>query len=189
MFFLLRLSLLILSLPLLGLSSRSTSLSPGFCVCRSRQYNTICWEIDLFSGFFVSSWMIVWVDGVNGCCRCLAGGRGCWLKGRNQVPSVIWIQDYSLHFHIHYIAWFMLRISWSMYCYFKLRWNGKFQGWFIYVRVLVGELGVGIILFLFFSFFELLLLFFQGWCMIVCCVCLIVPFLLSLSMVPLIRHS
>ena len=51
-FFLLGLNLLILSLPLLGLGSKSTSLSPGFCVRRPRQYNTICWELDLFSRFF-----------------------------------------------------------------------------------------------------------------------------------------
>ena len=36
-------------------------------VCRPRQYDTIYWEFDLFSGFFVSSWVIVWADGVNGC--------------------------------------------------------------------------------------------------------------------------
>ena len=34
--------MLILSLSLLGLGSKSASLSPGFCVCRPRQYDTIC---------------------------------------------------------------------------------------------------------------------------------------------------
>ena len=52
MFFLLGLTLLILSLPLVGLDSKSTFLNPGFCVCIPRQYNTICWGFDLFSGFF-----------------------------------------------------------------------------------------------------------------------------------------
>ena len=47
--------MLILSLPLLGLGSKSTSLSPGFCVCRPRQYHTICWKLNLISGFFVAS--------------------------------------------------------------------------------------------------------------------------------------
>ena len=37
----------------LRLGSKSTSLSPGFCVCRPRQYDTICWKLDLISGFFV----------------------------------------------------------------------------------------------------------------------------------------
>ena len=32
---------------------------------------------DLFSRFFVSSWLIVWADGINRCGCCLAGGRGC----------------------------------------------------------------------------------------------------------------
>ena len=52
----------------------------------------------------------------------------------------------------------------------------------------MGEHGLDIILFLFFSVFVLLLLFFHGWYMIVCCLFLIVPFLLSLTMVHLIRH-
>ena len=55
-------SILILSLPLLGLGSKSTSLSPGFCVRRPRQYDTICWELDLISGFFV----FFLVDGLGG---------------------------------------------------------------------------------------------------------------------------
>ena len=42
LFFLLGLSLLILSLTLLGLGSKSTSLNPGRCVHRPRQYDTIC---------------------------------------------------------------------------------------------------------------------------------------------------
>ena len=49
------LSMLILSLLLLGLGSKSTSLSPGFCVRRPRQYDTICQKLNLFSGFFVVS--------------------------------------------------------------------------------------------------------------------------------------
>ena len=36
----------------LGLHSKSTSLSPGFCVHRPRQYNMICWKFDLISGLF-----------------------------------------------------------------------------------------------------------------------------------------
>ena len=46
--------------------SKSSSLSPGFCACRLRQYHTICCELDLFSVFFVSSWLIVWEDEING---------------------------------------------------------------------------------------------------------------------------
>ena len=64
-FFVLGLSLLILTLPLLGLASKSTTLSPGLCVGRPRQYDTICWKLDLLSGFFMFSWMILWADEVN----------------------------------------------------------------------------------------------------------------------------
>ena len=53
-FFVVSLSLLILWLPLLGLGSKPTNLSPEFCVCRPMQYDMICWEFHLFSGFFVS---------------------------------------------------------------------------------------------------------------------------------------
>ena len=46
-------SILNLSLPLLGLGSKSTSLSPGFCVRRPRQYDTICCKLNLISGIFL----------------------------------------------------------------------------------------------------------------------------------------
>ena len=48
-------SMLIMSLPLLGLGPQSTSRSSGFCVCRPRQHDTICWELKLVSGFFAFS--------------------------------------------------------------------------------------------------------------------------------------
>ena len=70
-------SMLILSLPLLGLSSKSTSLSPGFSVCGPRQYDTVCWELNLSFEFFAFFWLIVWAGGISKCGRCLAGGRGC----------------------------------------------------------------------------------------------------------------
>ena len=82
--------MLILSLPLLGLGSKSTSLSPGFCVHRPRQYDTICWELNLISGFFAFFWLVVWADGINKCGWCLAGSRGCWLKCLHQIQSVSW---------------------------------------------------------------------------------------------------
>ena len=96
-------SMLILSLPLLGLGSISTSFSPGFCVDRPGQYNMICWELNLISGFFGFFWLIVWLDVVNKCGWFLAGGRGCWLKGLHQIPIVSWIIHHLLHFHISLI--------------------------------------------------------------------------------------
>ena len=73
-------SMLILLLPLLGLGSKSTFLSPGF---------------------FVFFRLFVWVDGINKCWWCLAGGSGCWLKGRHHIPSVSWIFHLSSNFHIY----------------------------------------------------------------------------------------
>ena len=93
-------SMLMLSLPLLGLGSKSTSLSPGFCVCRPRQYDTICWKLNLISEFFAFSWLID-LGRWNQCGWCLAGGRGCWLEGPHQIPSVRWLFQCFLHFHIY----------------------------------------------------------------------------------------
>ena len=63
--------------PILGLGSTSTSLRPGFCVRRRRQYNTICWELNLISGPFIFFWLIVWADEIDKCGWCLPGGKGC----------------------------------------------------------------------------------------------------------------
>ena len=84
------------------LGSKSTSLSSGFCVCsRPKQYDTICWKVDLISGFFVLSWLIVWVDGINKCGWYLAGGRGSWLEGLHQIPNVSWLFHHFVHFYIY----------------------------------------------------------------------------------------
>ena len=120
-------SMLILSLPLLGLGSKSTSLSPGFCVRRPRQYDTICWELDLISGFFVFFLLIVWADGINKCGWCLAGDRGCWLKGPHQIPSVSWIC------HHFYTSTFtrLPHLYQEFYVHCIVITNGWGDGWFI----------------------------------------------------------
>ena len=112
-------SSLILSLLLLGLSSKSTSLSPGFCVCKPRQYETICWELNLISRFFAFFWLIVWADGITKSGWFLAGSRGCWLKGPHQIPSVSWIYHHPLHFHIYHITSFAPVILCPLHCYYK----------------------------------------------------------------------
>ena len=58
---------LVFSLPLLRLGSKSTSLSPGFYVHWPRQYNTICWELDLVSEFFVffPGWLFQQMESIN----------------------------------------------------------------------------------------------------------------------------
>ena len=94
-------SMMILSQSLLGLGSTSTSLSPGICVCRPRQYDRICWELNLISGFFPFFCWIIWADGIDKCGWCLAGGRECWLYGPHQIPSVSWI------FHHPYTSTFI----------------------------------------------------------------------------------
>ena len=82
------LSMLILLLPLLGLGSKSTSFSPGFCDIG--QGSTIrfvgSWISFLRSFFFFR--LFLWADGINKCWCCLSGGRRCWLKGQHHIPSV-----------------------------------------------------------------------------------------------------
>ena len=58
-------SMLILSPPLLGLGSKSTSLRPGVCLCGPKQYDTIWLELNLISGLFAFFWLIVWEDAIN----------------------------------------------------------------------------------------------------------------------------
>ena len=52
-------SMFILLLPLLGMGAKSTFLSPGFCVRRPEQYDTLYWEIGIISGFFAFYWLVV----------------------------------------------------------------------------------------------------------------------------------
>ena len=58
-------SMFIFLVPLLQLGAKSTFLSPGFCVHMPRQYVTICWKLNLISGFFVFFRLFVWTDGIN----------------------------------------------------------------------------------------------------------------------------
>ena len=106
------------------------------------QGNTIGFDGRIFfHDFFVSSWLIFWVDGINGHSWCLARSRGCWVKGSHQIPSLSWMFHDSQHFCIHYIVSFEPRISWSLCCYCK-QWRDRKGGWwFIYVTVWVGGRG------------------------------------------------
>ena len=59
------LSMLTLSLPHLGLSSKPTSFSRGFCVPRPKQYVTICWKLDLTFRFFFFFFVVDCLGGWN----------------------------------------------------------------------------------------------------------------------------
>ena len=191
-------SMLILSLPLLGLGPKSTSLSPRFCIRRPRQHNTICWKLNVFliSGFFAFSWLIVWADGINKCGWPLAGGRGWWLKGPHQIPSVSWIFHNSLHFHIYQIL-IWARNSLSI---ILLLW--MMEGWDRWGEVVASYQSLGggtgdgyylLVCFLFvftyaFVFWSRMSCLFFKWVEHdSCCVCFFVYYLFSLSLVPLTR--
>ena len=78
-------SMLIFSRFFLAVGSKCTSLCPGFCVNRSRQYDANSWGLNLSFGFFVFFWLLVWGNEINKCGWCLAGGRGCWQKGLHKT--------------------------------------------------------------------------------------------------------
>ena len=59
-------SMFILLLPLLGMGAKSIFLSPGFCVRRPKQYDTLYWETGIISGFIAFYWLVVWrIDTIN----------------------------------------------------------------------------------------------------------------------------
>ena len=183
--------MLILPLPLLGLGSKSTSLSPGFSVRRPRQYNTICSELNLISGFFAFFWFIVWADGINKCGCYLAGSRGCWLKGPHQIPSVSWIFYHSLHFRIYQIVSYVPRILCPLCCYYKWWWDGiDGGGWFISGCGWGDRGGYYLIVFFFtcaFVLFSHVLSLFKWVDHDSCCVCFFVYYLFSFSPASLTR--
>ena len=58
---------------------------PWFCVGRPRQYDTICWELNLISGFVAFLCLIVSVDGIDNCGWYLAGDADSRARTRSQV--------------------------------------------------------------------------------------------------------
>ena len=112
-------SMLTLSLPLLGLGFKSTSLSPGFCVRRPRQYDTICWELNLISGFFTFFWLIVWADGIRSVAGVLQEAEGADSRAHTRSQVYVEYIIISLHFHIDHIASFLPGIPCPLYCYYK----------------------------------------------------------------------
>ena len=146
--------------------------------------------ISFLASLFFPGWLF-WVDGINKCGWCLGGGKGCWLKGLHQIPSVSWLCHHSLHLHIYQIVSFVPRMPCPLYCFYKWWGDGISGGWLIYIRVWVGVQGVGIFCcFLFFpcAFVCCCLLFSVPIFRLLedddCCVCFFVFSLFSLSLVP-----
>ena len=76
--FLLCFSILILSLPLLGLGPSLPLLALGSVyVGQGSTIRLVGSWISFLDSLFFFSWLIVWADGINKCGWCLAGGRGC----------------------------------------------------------------------------------------------------------------
>ena len=52
-------------------------------------------SISFLDSLFFPGWLF-WTDITNECGWCLPGGRGSWLKGPHQIPSVSWLFHHSL---------------------------------------------------------------------------------------------
>ena len=152
--------------------------------------------MNLISGFFGFFWIIVWVDGINKFGWCLAGGRGCWLKGPNQIPSVK--LNISSFFTLSQLLDCLICTRNSVSIVLLLWMIG---GWHRLGGVVDSYQGVGggrggeYYLIVFF-FFLIMLLYFVLSCPVSffkwvkhdrCCICFFVYYFFSLSLVPLPR--
>ena len=135
--------MMILTLPLLGLGSKSTSLSPGFCVCRPRQYDTICWKLNLISGFFVfSGYLIGRMESINVAGVLQEAGDA---DSRARTRSQLSVEYFIFHCTFTFIRLSHLYQEFCVHCIVIVNdgWMGWVGGWLIYIRVWVGGQGVG----------------------------------------------
>ena len=100
--------------PLLELGSKSTSLSSGFSdVIKAVRYDLLKSCFISFSGDIPGS--DGWMDTIVRCGRCLAGGRGCLLKGPHLIPSLNFRLPYLTNVH-QLISPFLLLKQGMEYC-------------------------------------------------------------------------
>ena len=81
----------------------------------SKQHDTICCYIASFldQGFIPGN--VGWMDAIVRCGRCLAGGRGCLLKGPHLIPSLKFRLPYLINVH-QSINPFLLKSRGMKYC-------------------------------------------------------------------------
>ena len=138
---------------------------------------------------------LYWVDGISKCGWCLAGGRGCWLKGSHQNPSVSWI--FSSFLTLPHVLDCLICTR-NFVTIFLLLW--MMRGWDRWGVVdshqgVGGGTGVGYYLIVFLGFFICAFIFWSLMSCLLsewvehdgCCVCFFVHYLFSLSLVPLTR--
>ena len=115
--FLLCFSILSLSLPLSGLSSKPTFFGGGSL---NQGQGSRIWTRISFSDSLLS--LGFWADWVTKCGLGLTRVRGCWLKGLHQIPNESLLFHHCLHFHIYQVVSFVPGMSRPIYCYCK--WGG-----------------------------------------------------------------
>ena len=100
--------------PLLELGSKSTSLSSGFSdVIKAARYDLLIHCLISWSGFIPGN--VGRMDAIVRCGRCLAGGRGCLLKGPHLIPSLKFRLPYLINVH-QSINPFLLKSRGMKYC-------------------------------------------------------------------------
>ena len=177
-FFLFCVSMLTLSLHLLGLGSKSTSFSPGFYVRRPSKCDTICWRFDNLSGFFYCPQLIVCADEIKRCGWYLWDAGDADSRAHKNPKCKLDISSFLTHSptldglicvrNIMVIVLLQKMIGDV---------NGE-DGWFMWGFVLERQ-GVGINFFYFsFCFLCCCLLCFHDWCMTVVVFVFFVPSML-----------
>ena len=100
--------------PLLELGYKSTSLSSGFSdVIKAARYDLLIHCLISWSGFIPGN--VGRMDTIVRCGRCLAGGRGCLLKGPHLIPSLKFRLPYLINVH-QSIDPFLLKSRGMQYC-------------------------------------------------------------------------
>ena len=100
--------------PLLELGSKSTSLSSGFSdVIKAAWYDLLIHCLISWSGFIPEN--VGRMDAIVRCGRCLAGGRGCLLKGPHLIPSLKFRLPYLINVD-QSINPFLLKSRGMKYC-------------------------------------------------------------------------
>ena len=100
--------------PLLELDSKSISLSSGFSdVIKAAWYDLLIHCLISWSGFIPGN--VGRMDAIVRCGRCLAGGRGCLLKGPHLIPSLKFRLPYLINVH-QSIDLFLLKSRGMQYC-------------------------------------------------------------------------
>ena len=175
-----------------GLAPSPPLLALGYVlrVHKTRQCNTVCWKLNLISGFFAFSRLFGQVESINVAGVpgwCLARGKGCWLMGPAPDPKCK--LNISSFLALPHLWDCLICTGNSVSIPFFLEMVGGWDRW--------GRTGGGYYVVVFAFFISLVLLLFLISCPLSlclkrlehdsCCFCSLVFYFFSFSLVPLSR--